>query len=227
MELIEAPVIVSPELIIYNTINVGLKIVRQNYADNLQNNTVNNSWLYLLLNGKSLQKYNWFNQAVSVICSDRTDPRYFEIDIAYNVKQEKQLSCFMNLSQDSTGQDSMSNGESDRIIELSEDNFLKIYERRFNGNISFYIYSDNHNETFMLYHIIRSIFISLNAHMEILGIRNIKYSGSDIAQYPDFIPKTMFYRNLSLSFNYVSSVPELKINNYVKELMFTGVPVEN
>jgi len=227
MELIQAPLVVSPELIIYNTINVGLKIIRHNYAENLLNNSVNKSWLYLLLNSKALQKYDWFNQAVSVICNDPTDPRYLTIDITYNVKQEKQLSCFMNLSQDSSGQDTMSNGESDQIIEISETTFLKVFERRFNGSISFYIYSDNSNETFMLYHIIRSVFIALNAHMEILGIRNIKYSGADIAQYPDFIPKNMFYRNLTLSFNYLSSVPEMKINNFAREFMFIGTPIES
>lgn len=225
--IIQAPTVVSPELIVYNTINVGLKFIRDDYKTKLEENRVDKSWLYLLLNSRGLQKYNWFSQAVSVLCNKPTDPRYLTVDITYNVKQEKQLSCFMNLSQDSSGQDTISNGESNDIIEIDENSFLKVFERRFNGSISFYIYSDNSNETFMLYHIFRSIFIALNRNMEILGIRNVKYSGADIAQYPDFIPKNMFYRNLTLSFNYLSSVPEMKINKYVKELMFMGEPIEN
>ena len=93
--------------------------------------------------------------------------------------------------------------------------------------MSLYIYTDNSNETILLYEVYKSLLISHKQQLEILGLRNITISGQDISEYPDFLPKDFFFRVLSIKFNYRTTSFSLNFDKLITCFNFTGNPVTN
>jgi hypothetical protein len=73
------------------------------------------------------------------------------------------------------------------------------------------ITSDNSSEVMIVYYWLKAMFLLFHEELELLGLRNLNHSGQDINLQQDLAPPNIFHRNLSLAFDYESSV-KMKID---------------
>lgn len=218
----------SSEIILFDTLNLGLQLIREDYAENVL--TPENSWLYRLLRTIHLQRYKYYEQAVAIFCNPVDDPRHLKIDMTYNAKIDTPPTVFLSLSQDTMSDNNIGIEHQQGGYFLNSQNIPTEYTftktRRFDSSIGIYIYSDNSNETMLIYSVLRSLLITLSDQLSLLGLHNLSYSGQDIAQYPDFIPKGFFYRALTVKCNYSTSSPDLSGYLFIRKFLFEGVPTK-
>lgn len=194
--------IVIPEIILFNAIKNVLTLIRKDYNDNIADTT--KSFLYRILVGNKIQRYNLFEQAVTVLITNETDPRHLDVNLFFNAKRASVPTLHITLPSENEKNNSMNNGEGFReyIYEDSINTAIKTFNRRFSPKYSIIITSDNTNEIVLLYHLLRSIFISLNGHFNMVGLENPKLSGGDININPDLVPLGVFLRALNMEFEY-------------------------
>lgn len=197
-----------PEIKLLNFFKLAISEIRGDLKDSTSLET---SWLGQLFESTRLERYSFLEQSSKVFNTKVEDPRHIDIDVSYNKKKEKLVNLFLSLGTENFSQNVLNQGQEngdELLIEGGE--FKKVYSRRFDRIINLYIYTDNSNETILLYEVFKSLLIAFSDHLEIIGFRNITISGQDISEYPDFIPKTFFYRVLTIKFNYQTKVPLLK-----------------
>lgn len=215
----------SPDIILFNFLNMGTEDICEDLKFNIDSNTEHNAWLYKLLKNYRIQRYNFYEQAKSIFLRSNEDPKKILVDLTYNKKQNGPVNLFLSLGTENYSQNVLSIDESRQNIEESEEETEDIFSRRLDRTMSLYIYTDNSNETIILYEIYKSLIIAYTNHLELLGIRNIIVSGQDISEYPDFLPKDFFFRVLSIKFNYQTSSCLLKANKLIDCFKIEGKPV--
>lgn len=190
--------LISPEIIIFSFLNSSLKFLETQKGSD---------WLEKLFGTLSLDRYSFKNQSKTIFSRRVDDPRKITVDLSYNKKQDKPISIFLSLgSESSSSSSSMGVGYSEEYIS-NTNSIQNSYNRRFEQNLSIFIYSDNSNETLIVYNVFKSLLILTQQYLDLEGLNNLTISGGDITQYPDFIPKTFFYRVISLRFSYESKIP--------------------
>lgn len=201
--------ITIPEFIIYDALNSSLKFIRSDY--NVQSDKTQ-TFLYKLVNGLGVQKYQILEQAVGVFIGSEAQPNDLKISFEYDIQQITPPSIYIVFPSDSPSDDTLGNGENYEENIINEDGTIStVYTHRYSSTYQVVITSKNTTEAILLYHVLRSILISLNAHFELLGLKNIKFSGGDLQSYP-LTPPNLYTKTINISFSYETS--SLSINNY-------------
>lgn len=220
---------IIPEFILLEAINIGLKYIKQDLEDNSADLT--QSYLHRILQGQNIERYNHFDQAVSILTKEEDDPRLLAIDLMYNMNFEKVPSIYVTLSGEQHGQNNIAIEEESEVIYNGGDpenptSYNKIYTRRKQANYSVYIISDNSNEANLLYHILDCIILSMTTHLNLKGLYNLTQGGQDVQIDSDKVPKHIFIKTLSLGLQYQRSAPDFAEIPIVTQMMFTGIPTE-
>lgn len=197
-----------PEIVILESIQNMVKFI----SDDIKNNSVTpqKSFLYKLIQANSLERYVVFDQVRTIFEASGKDTRKLTIDLSYNMKVDKFPSIFLGLGseQDSSNGLGLDQGYRD-VLPENESNpsegYRYVYTRRMRANYVLSIHSDNNNEVIFLYHLCKSIILSIRDSLSVQGIQNLVLSGQDIARMSSNFPDNLFFRVLNLGFEYESS----------------------
>lgn len=226
-----APYIVVPEYVVYNTIRSMLKVIR---ADFEANTDETQSFLYELCQLTGVLRYNTYENAKIIFLAQDTSPKAIKLSFQYNQDQKAFPNIYIQHAGEQDGVNAMSTdqdsfGQTD--YEETVDNVTSVtgyrdtYSRRQNATIQVVITSDNSNETVMMYYILKALFLSLrgSGHLSFAGLENVKISGSDIQIQTDNAPKTIHRKVLNLYFEYETQTIDLDKHKYALGAIFTGI----
>ena len=59
-----------------------------------------------------------------------------------------------------------------------------------------------------------------------MGLQNLSIGGSDLSLMSDRVPKNMYYRSLTLSYEYNNTSVDLFKRKIPASVVFNGIPVE-
>lgn len=182
------------------------------------------SILYRLLVGNNIQRYDLFTQAITLLINKSDDPRYLDVNLFFNAKRASIPTIHITLPSESERNNAIGVGEGfrDTIFEDSNSSYIKTFNRRFSTRYNIIITSDNTNEVILLYHLIRNLLISLNAHFNAAGLENPKLGGGDIQINADIIPTNVFVRAISMEFEYDVEAQDI-IRGAINSLEIIGI----
>lgn len=216
--------ILLPEIVIYNTLESIVRLLRQDLKDNVDDET--NSILYKILGvdeeGKPIKMnlYNYFVQAKKMI----NTPQNLSVNFGYNQEVAKMISMHILLPAE---QGKATIGEDEGYIEdeIMDENGKKkatqqYFTQMYNCTYQIMITSNNSSEVNVVYNILKSMLLMLVPHLELMGIRIPSLSGNDIMMQDDLTPVPIFHKVLNLSFEYEHNVPQLVVQEVAKRFFF-------
>lgn len=220
--------ILIPDIIIFNTFKTVLKIIRDDYKNNLTDTT--KSLLYRLLSSNVIQRYDLFKEAVSIFINNTDDPRHFDINLQFNAKRAAIPTGHIVVNSENEKDNAINNSEGFRDPGYNDDGttLFRTFNRRFTTKYDIIFTSDNLNEVILMYHFFKSISISLNEHFNASGLENIKLSGNSINLNSEIVPINIFAKALSISFDYDCEGQELFSNNInIFDIVGTQLIIDN
>lgn len=216
--------ILIPELVIYQTLENITKYIRDDLKANEADET--KSFLYRLLgldddgNPMKMNRYNYFVQAKKIFNSVQN----LNINFGYNFEVAKIISFHIILPSEQPS--SIPLGEDEGYqTEIEEGNVQLKFCQMFSSTYQIMITSDNSNEVNIVYHIYKSLLITLVPHLSLKGLLNPKLSGNDVVFQDDQMPMGIFHKVLNLSFDYELVVPQLLISGLAKTIHFEGTGI--
>lgn len=215
--------ILLPEIVIYNTLETIVKLLRDDLKENATNDK--ETILYKILGvdeeGKPIKMnlYNYFVQAKKMILT----PQNLSVNFGYNQEVAKIISMHILLPSE---QGTSTIGEDEGYIEddimqdgkkvATQPTFTQMYECTYQIMIT----SNNSSEVNVVYNIMKSMLLMLVPHLELMGIRIPSLSGNDIMMQDDLTPVPLFHKVINLSFKYEHTVPQLVKNEVAKKFYF-------
>lgn len=199
-----------PEIQIYNTLNLILKHIKDDYNSNVTEETL----LYRLLKGNEIEGYDYFLQATNLFLRDETHSRKINTTISFNAQKANVPTIHITLPSEQTDLNGINvdQGIYDSYLGYRTSN--DTLRRCFTTKYDLLITSDNSSEVLLIYHVLRACLISFIPQLETRGFMNIKLSGQDIRISSEFVPN-MFMKSIGLSFSYEINVPSLEVNKDV------------
>jgi len=216
--------ILLPEIVIYNTLDSIVKLLRNDLVENISNDKA--TILYKILgvdeegNSIKMNLYEYFKQAKKMV----SKPDNLSINFGYNQKVAQSISMHILLPSE---QGKSSIGQDEGYIEkdILDSNGIKIgtenyFTQTYDCTYQIMITSNNSSEVNIVYNIIKSMILMLTEHLEIMGIRLPSLSGNDIIMQDNLIPVPLFHKVINLSFTYEHNVPQLVKNEVAKKFYF-------
>lgn len=215
--------VLIPDIVIANTCNRVLSIIRQNHLDAIANNREDRSLLYLLFNGNALGKYDLYENAKQLLITTPESPLHLEVKIGYDHTPTTQgASIYIAMSSESDKNNSLQIGEGDQeelVFENDEgqNEYIKQYRRRYQTTSQVFFVTQNRNEVMVLYHLFKSILTACINHLALEGISNLKIGGQDI-RLNVAVPERLFMRAITLTYEYDQIVPEVFIQSIFSKI---------
>lgn len=211
--------ILLPEVIIYNTLESIVRMLRNDLLYNRDDGTI----LYRLLGVNDdgtpfkMNFYNFFEQAKKIILI----PENLNVNFGYNQETAKQISLHIILPSEqgksSIGGDegyldeeqyNPTTGEKESV----QEQFTSMFDCTYQIMITGY----NQSEVNLVYNILKSMLLMLYEHLEAMGLRIPTLSGNDIVMQDDLVPVPLFHKVINLSFSYELTVPKILKNDIMK-----------
>lgn len=218
--------LVIPDLVIVDSLNIGLNVLRQDYAARVAAGQENRSALYLLFNGLSTGKYNLFDNIKKLIITTPQDPNHIEVVSSFQSLAGKSPAVYVSMPSESDKNNSIGIGEGaapEIVFDNGtgvQDEYKKQYMRRYNTNYYVVVVANNRNDMAILYTLFKYLIVILTAHLAFEGIENLKIGGQDL-QMNDSTGIKMFQRGIVLNFEYSQLAPELAFDTiYQKVRLF-------
>lgn len=216
--------ILMPEIIIYNTLNSIIKLLREDLKDNNLDDT--KTLLYKLLgideNGETIKMnlYVFFEQAKKIFSKEDN----LSVNFGYNQKASQNVTLHIILPSEE-GRMSIGADEgyiTEDILDNNENKigtqnyFTQVYDTTYQIMIS----GNNSSEINVVYNVLKSMLLILTPHLELMGLRLPKLSGNDIVMQDDLAPIPFFHKVINFSFTYECNVPQLITNEIAKKFYF-------
>ena len=217
--------ILIPELVIYQTLENITKYIRDDLKANEADET--KSFLYRLLgldddgNPMKMNRYNYFVQAKKIFNSVQN----LNVNFGYNFEVAKIISFHIILPSEQPSSVLLGEDEGYQTETDEEGNTQLKFCQMFSSTYQIMITSDNSNEVNIVYHIYKSLLITLVPHLSLKGLLNPKLSGNDIVFQDDQMPMGIFHKVLNLSFEYELVVPQLLIGGLIEKIHFEGTGI--
>lgn len=219
--------IIMPEVIIYNALESIVKCVRKDLTENKDNEKA--SILYRLLgeniDGKPIMMNRWdfFKQAKKIF----TNKNNLSVNFGYNFDVANIIALHIVLPSEQAAESAIGQDEGYNTIVDDEEMITEFFSQNFQSNYQVMITSNNSSEILTVYHVLKSMLLMIIPHLEIMGLRLCKLSGSDIMFKDDLMPNGMFHKVLNISFNYELKVPQMLRKDIIKGIVFDGYLLEN
>lgn len=193
--------ILIPEILIHTSLKNLIEFIREDYNTNISDPT--KSLLYKLFDTNKLERYLMAEQAVSLLITKTDNPRHLDINLFFNAKRAHIPTIHITLPSESEKNNAINVSEGFRdTIYNTDDTYNTTFNRRFVSKTNIIITSDNSNEVVLLFHLVKNLLISLNAHFNMLGLELPKLSGGDIQINQELVPINFFTRAIGLEYEY-------------------------
>lgn len=218
--------ILTPEIIIYQTLENIVSYVREDLKKNAEN--LKNSWLYKLLgvdednSAIKMNRYEYFKQAKKVFESEQN----LSVSFGYNPEVAKLLSLHIILPSEQTANTSLGEDEGYQT-EIVDGKVQEKLVQLFRSTYQIMISGTNSGEINLVYNVLKASFIALVPHFSLKGLLTPTISGNDIVFKDDLLPSGILHRVLNLSFLYELVVPQMLMKDLIKSVTFKGRAVNN
>jgi|SRR5690554_160201 len=209
-----------PDIKLHEIVKACLGAIREDFAQN--NGTPSDTILFHLLSTskvKTLGKYNWYDQAVEIFINrDDNDPKYLDTRLFFDRERAAIPTIHIMVANESKGSDGIGidlGFNDEQVIGSTQ---RPILNRQFNINANIVITSDNTLETIIVYHVIKSMIISLSTHIQLSGFINPTIGGGDITISQELVPNGIYARGINFSAGYELDVPEVVLNKIVSSV---------
>ena len=201
--------LVVPEIILLNSLRSLLKLIKDDFnAQTDKSKTI----LYRVCEAHQLERYGFFQQAVKVFVDNSSeDSRKLDVNIFFNLQRATLPTIHITLPSEMPSQDGIGIDEGYQENDLEdevEQQYRKVFTRRFDTRYNIVITSENSNEVVLIYHVIRALFIPMLTSLSVTGLENIKLGGGDL-NLQGFLPPNVFARNIGLTFAYEVNARDL------------------
>lgn len=218
--------LIIPDIIIVNTLNNVLNIIRDNHNDAIDAGNEDRSLLYILFNDLSLGKYDLYDNVQDLLITTPSDPKHLDVKLAYSHNtSDPTASIYVALASDSNKNDSIGIGEGnqDELVfenDSGQNEYVKQYNKRFTTTYQVIIVGENKNQISVLYNLFRAMIIACQNHFELEGLLNFKIGGQDI-RLQTAVPDRIFSRAITLNFEYEVTTPEIFIQSIFSQIRVT------
>lgn len=220
-----------PEIEIYNMLLAIFKHIRLDYAANTA--TPDDSLIHLMFNKDrcgnelNLGNFNWVEQAVEIFVGRGVDsPRRIDVGFGYNQNRNSKPTIHIMLPSETSGGSPIGLNEGYRPAIGIGDKQHAVYTMRSSCTYNLLISSDNSSEVVLIYTALRTMFLSIKTHLELLEYYNVTFGGGDVMLDSDFAPPNIYHRNFTLSFEFPFDGIDLKGKDKILNLNFVGTPIE-
>lgn len=211
------------EVIVFDTLQAIFKIVKDDY---INSSDEKDTILYQLFARDenelpiAFNSFNFYEQAKATFLE-----KNIQINLGYNLEVAAMGSIHILLPSE-TGQPlaiGADQGYQGHVLNQVQDKWKAIYTQRFNASYNLLITSDNAFECLLIYNLLKSSFLALNAQLEFAGLRLPKIQGQELQFQSDLVPPTIFHRSLILNFEYELNVPDFFYRKLIKNFKITGI----
>lgn len=211
-----------PDIKLHTIIKSCLSALRVDYEAN--GSTESDTILYHLLNDSQVAdtgKFQWFEQAKEIFINrDSNHPKYLDTNLFFNRERASIPTIHIMISGESKGMDGIAMDEGYNEAQVIGGDFRPVLNRQFNVNANIIVTSDNSFETVIIYHVLRSMLISISTHIQLSGFINPNISGRDITLSQEIAPNGVFARTINFTAGYELDVPEVVLNQIVSQVYF-------
>ena len=204
--------LVIPELKLLKIVEAFIHLVRTDYSSKANEE---DSLLYKMFGGESIDNYDYFEQAKAVISNTANQPRRLQVFKFFNQKRAHFPTVHIVVSNDTPS--GMDNG-------IGFDFNGEEHSRVFDTKITILVTSDNQEEVAIIYYMLRFLFISGVDTFEYHGIRNIKFSGGDVQLGQEITPP-VFSKSIALDFIYDAVTTVLHSGGIIDSIVFGSTMV--
>lgn len=214
-----------PDVIIINTYNKILDILRDDYATHVDAGTESRSLLYLLFQGSALGKYDLYANIKKLINTTYEDPNHLEVRLSYDsTSTTSNNMIYVTLASENAIHDSLQIGEGDNpellFVNVDvADEYRKQFTRRFSSTYTVMVMGKNRSEMLVLFHLLKAMTITCINHLTLEGLQNIKIGGQDVRFTGSEIG--LFARGININFEYEQTVPEVMITTVFEKIKVT------
>lgn len=210
-----------PDIKLHEILKSCLVALRQDYS---AAPTPQDSILYYLLQDTKQSdtgKYKWFNEAVEIfITRDENHDKYLDTRLFFDRDRAAIPTIHIMLSGESKGKDGMGFDVGFNPETVVGENVQLVMNRQFDINANIVITSDNTFETIIIYHVMKSMLISLSTYVQLMGFINPVLGGRDININQDIVPNGVYARSLNFSAGYELGVPEACVTKIINQVNF-------
>lgn len=178
-----------------------------NYKRNLNNQTENQSYLYLLFHKDSDDENmsNFYEQAKTIFLREQNNPRFLQINPMWDKKRAGLPTISIITSPDNENYTQIGDfegGDYNGVISRK-------LERGYQSQFVFMITSENINEVLIITYTLRALLISSIGELAGLGFINPILGVQDIIPQIETFPTNIYSKNIVLNTTYTEQVPEL------------------
>lgn len=214
-----------PEVLLYDTLNGIMKIIKEDWANNPKEETMLSHFFNLDENERPIkwESFNFFEQAEELFINQSVN-----IFMGYNMEAAK-TGCIHILLPSESGKPlsiGADEGSEDPVVTFDgmENEYQQaVFSNKFDANYQLLITSENTLEVILIYNFLKAVMLSLNPHLELAGLRDMKMGGQDINMQTDLVPTHIFHRAFTMTFWYEVFVPSVFRKRLIKNFASTGI----
>ena len=209
-----------PDITLHEIIKSCLLAVRADYKANggIKADTI----LWHLLNTGKVEdtgKYSWYNQAVEIFINrGETHPKYLDTRLFFDRERAAIPTVHIMMSGETKGADGIGMDEGFNQEQVIGGSQRAVFNRQFDINANILVTSDNTFETVIVYHVLKSMLISIMTHIQLKGFINPSISGRDITISQELVPNGLYSRAINFTAAYELDVPEVVLNKIVQSV---------
>lgn len=213
--------VIMPEVIIYNALESIVRYIRTDLSANEKDE---DTMLYKLLgeniDGKPMRmnRWNFFKQAKKIF----TDKQNLSVNFGYNFEVAKIVALHIILPSEEAAESAIGQDEGYGDEWTVDEKLQQFFTQNFRSNYQIMITSNNSSEVLTVYHILKAMLLMIFPHLEIMGLRLNKLSGSDVMFRDEMMPNGIFHKVINLSFNYELKVPQMLTRDIIKGIVVEG-----
>lgn len=209
-----------PEIRLKRIIDSLLNYLKEDLKINIDHNTENESYLYLLFH-ESKEDTTFsvnYKEAKQIFLRVEADPRYLKVSPIFDRRRAQVPTIHIVVPQD--GEEYRQIG--DAVGEFYDiDNFIiEKRGRAFQTQFNLITTSDNITEVLLINYVLRALLIGAVPQLEYFGFINSHISTQDLNINPDLFPANAYIKGILLTAAYPEIVPEVGKNPKIKTIIF-------
>ncbi len=216
--------IIIPEQIIYTLVEGILLHVRKDIEDMP---TDEQSVLYKIFGNLLIGRRSLFRESKVLFSRTQEQERHITVNLFYPKVEIKPPSVHIILPGEQSVHNELGVGETGLISDIEDspggDFYTPNYSRRFDSQIVVMVTSDNAQETLLIYHLLKAMFISIFDTIEFRGLENPVLSGRDLSNQEHLSPPHLFNRAIAIKHLHEITVPRFFDTQQINEIILKGI----
>jgi len=216
--------VLMPEIILKKLIDGILIYIKQDYNKYTDKSK---SILYNYFNGQVYGKFDYYQQAVDLFINRGVEhQRKLETRIFFDSDRAGIPTIHITLPNENPAKDGLGMGEGYADPVIIDGKQHEQYTRTFDTMFHVVITSDNTFEVLLIYHLLRGMLVSVFDSLELSGFMNVMIGGQDVQINSELVPKGIFFRSVTVKFEYEITVPSIISAQQIASIAFTETIVE-